>query len=62
MTSCDDTAGCEEECEGADCDALPRLGAECTMAYTPIPGQDTTMTVHFTGTSCTIEVTTDPID
>lgn len=62
VTSCDDTAGCEEECEGADCDALPRLGAECTMAYTPIPGQDTTMTVHFTGTSCTIEVTTDPID
>ena len=62
VTECDSETGCEEECEGAACDALPRLGAECSMSYTPISGEETAMTVTFTGTTCTIEVDTDPVD
>jgi hypothetical protein len=61
VTECDDDTGCEEECEGAACDALPRLGAECSMSYTPAPGEETTVTVTFTGTTCTIESTSDTV-
>ena len=57
VTECDSETGCVEECEGAACDALPRLGAECSMSYTPTPGEEATMTVIFTGTTCTIETT-----
>ena len=57
VTKCDSETGCEEECEGAACDALPRLGAECSMSYTPTLGEETAMTITFTGTTCTIETT-----
>ncbi len=56
VTKCDSETGCEEECEGAACDALPRLGAECRMSYTPAPCEETAITIIFTGTTCTIEV------
>lgn len=59
VTACD---GCEEECEGAACDALPRLGPECVAPYLPISGQETTMTIRYAGGACTIEVDVQPID
>ena len=57
VTECDRETGCEEECEGAACDALPRLAPECSMSYTPAPGEETAMTIIFTGTTCTIDTT-----
>jgi len=32
------------------------------MSYTPTAGEETAMTIIFTGNACTIEVDTDPID
>ncbi len=61
VTKCASETGCEEECEGAACDALPRLAPECSMSYTPTPGEETTMTITFTGTTCTIGVDTNPV-
>lgn len=60
VTACDSATGCEEECEGAACDALPRLGVECTASYSPTPGEETILTVTFRGTTCTIESTSHP--
>jgi hypothetical protein len=31
------------------------------MSYTPTPGEETTVTVTFTGTTCTIESTSDTV-
>lgn len=47
---------CEEECSGA-CNAFPPLGVECSISYAPTPGEKTTITVIFTGTTCTMEST-----
>jgi hypothetical protein len=52
---CGSSMQCVQECRGAACDALPRLGVECSISYTPTPGENTTITVIFAGTTCTIE-------
>jgi hypothetical protein len=55
VTQCASEARCVEECEGAACDLLPRLGAECNMSYTPVLDEKTSMIITFTGNTCTIE-------
>jgi len=50
-----------EECEGAGCDDLERLGPECMSSYAPMDAVDTTFTITYAATACTIEVTTTPI-
>lgn len=43
------------------CSDLPRLGDECSYTYTPTIGEDAFLTVHFSGTMCTIKMSTTPI-
>lgn len=59
VVSCD---GCAEECEAEQCDQLTRVGSECAADYVAIDGFDTTMTIRYFDTGCTIDVATKPIE
>lgn len=53
VTSCGST-GCGEECEAGDCESLERLGAECVAEYVPTEAQDSTITITYDGTACSV--------
>ena len=57
VTICD---GCEEECEGEDCETLPRLGGGCALHYTHESGTNATMTITYDGTECEISIRREP--
>jgi hypothetical protein len=61
VTLCDETAGCPEELEPGEIKAIPRIGPECTLAYTPTPGQNILMTIRFSSGSCAIDVKIGPV-
>ncbi|VAW09673.1 hypothetical protein MNBD_ACTINO02-1640 [hydrothermal vent metagenome] len=56
VTLCDETVGCPEELEPGEIKAIPRIGPECTLVYTPTPGQNIIMTIRFGDLSCAIDV------
>ncbi len=62
VTLCDETAGCPEELEASEVETIPRVGAECTLIYTPARGQNITMTIRFSDGGCAIDVAIGPID
>ena len=61
VTPCDETTGCPEELEQEQFETIPRVGDECTLTYTPTPGQDATVTIQFLGSTCTIELVSEPV-
>ncbi len=56
VTLCDATVDCPEDLESGEFETIPRVGTECTMAYTPTPGQNIIMTIRFGSLSCEIDV------
>ncbi|MFQ5522639.1 MAG: hypothetical protein ACE5F5_03570 [Acidimicrobiia bacterium] len=60
VTECG-SGGCPEEVEGDEMVDLPRLGAECSSSWTPVPEEKVTMTIRYAGNTCTIEVSSEPI-
>ncbi len=56
VTLCDATVGCPDELEPGEVEAIPRVGTECTLVYTPNPGQNILMTIRFGDLSCAIDV------
>ncbi len=53
--------GCPEEVEAEEVAALARLGPECSASWTPVPGERVTMTITYSGTTCSIDVEREPI-
>jgi hypothetical protein len=53
---------CIDECEGAGCDQIERLSAECEADYEVTDTHDTTITITYTASGCSIQVETNRIE